>query len=386
MSGALERIVRAHLRSLDPYVPGRPAEDVAREHGLRDVLKLASNENPLGPSPRALAAATAALHGVHRYPDGAAQSLRGKLAERFGVGPERVLLGNGSNELITLLARLVLSPGDEAVVAAGAFAIYRLAIQGAGAAARVVPMHEHTHDLDAMLAAVGPATRMVFLGNPNNPTGTIYRRAAWQRFIERVPRDVVVLCDDAYAEYVDDPEYPDTLREPDRHPLLVVLRTFSKIYGLAGLRVGYGIGPAALVDLVERLRDPFNVNSVAQAAAMAALDDTAHVAASQRVNRAGRAFLERTCRALGLAFLPSHANFLMIDVGDGCGVAQALERVGVIVRPLGGYGFARHVRVSVGLPEENTRFAQALAALCGLGGGTAAALAQEPLESSGEAC
>jgi histidinol-phosphate aminotransferase len=379
MSGVLDRIVGAHLRSLDPYVPGRPAEDVAREHGLDDVVKLASNENPIGPSPRALAAADAALREVHRYPDGAAQGLRQSLAARLGVGPERVLLGNGSNELITLLARLILSPGDEAVVAEGAFAIYRLAIQGAGAAARIVPMRDYAHDLAAMADAVGPATRMVFLGNPNNPTGTIYRRDAWERFIDRLPRDVVVLCDDAYAEYVEDRDYPDTMREPDRHPLLVVLRTFSKIYGLAGLRVGYGVGPVAVVDLVDRLRDPFNVNHVAQRAAIAALDDVAHVAESRRVNRAGRAFLERTCRALGLDFVPSHANFLMIDVGDGRHVTGALERVGVIVRPLVGYGFPRHVRVSVGLPEENTRFAQALAALCGKGGSTAAALVQEGL-------
>jgi histidinol-phosphate aminotransferase len=383
MSDALERIVGAHLRSLDPYIPGRPAEDVAREHGLTDVIKLASNENPLGPSPRALAAANAALQEVHRYPDGAAQALRAGLAARLGVGPARVLLGNGSNELITLLARLVLSPGDEAVVAEGAFAIYRLAIQGAGAVARVVPMRNYTHDLDAMQAAIGPKTRMVFVGNPNNPTGTIYRRAEWERFAARVPEDVVVLCDDAYAEYVEDREYPDTLREPDRHPLLVVLRTFSKIYGLAGLRVGYGIGPAALVDLIDRLRDPFNVNHVAQAAALGALDDEAHVARSQEVNRAGRTFFERTCRALGFAFVPSHANFLMVDVGDGCEVAKALERVGVIVRPVGGYGFPRHVRVSVGLPAENTRFAQALAALSGTSGGTAAALQQEPLGAGG---
>jgi histidinol-phosphate aminotransferase len=380
MSGVLDRIVGAHLRSLDPYIPGRPAEDVAREHGLADVIKLASNENPLGPSARALAAAEAALREVNRYPDGAALSLRQRLADRLGVGPERVLLGNGSNELITLIARLVLSPGHEGVVAEGAFAIYRLAIQGAGAAARVVPMRDHTHDLAAMCDAIGPTTRMVFLGNPNNPTGTIYRRAEWERFLERVPKDVVVLCDDAYAEYVDDRDYPDTVREPDRHPLLVVLRTFSKIYGLAGLRVGYGIGPTDLVDLVDRLRDPFNVNHVAQRAAAAALDDTDHVARSQRVNRAGRAFLERTCRALGLAFVPSHANFLMVDVGDGRQVTGALERTGVIVRPIAGYGFPRHVRVSVGLPEENTRFAQALAALCGKGGSTAAALVQEKLK------
>ncbi|MBM4270164.1 MAG: histidinol-phosphate transaminase [Deltaproteobacteria bacterium] len=384
-SGGIRDRVAAHLRDLSPYVPGRPIAEIEREYGLERVVKLASNENPLGPSRRACEAVTRELAEVHRYPDGGATLLRDELARRFGVGPDRVLLGNGSNEILTLLARVLLGPGNEAVFAEGAFAIYALATQAAGARGIAVPMKDFTHDLDAIVDAIGPRTRIVFLGNPNNPTGTIYRRAAWERFLERVPRDVVVVCDDAYAEYVTDPEYPDTLREADRHPHLVVLRTFSKIYGLAGLRIGYGIGPADLVDLIDRLRDPFNVNHLAQVAALGALDDDEHVRASRELNRAGLDFLSRVCRALSLPFVPSHANFLLVEVGDGAHAFQALLRAGVIVRPVGGYGFPGHVRVSIGTPEENTVFAQALAALLGRSGTAAAQLVQPPLEARGGA-
>lgn len=378
MSLRLERLVPAHLRSLAPYVPGRPAEDVAREHGLERVVKLASNENPLGPSPRALRAVAGALAELGRYPDGAGRGLRAALAGRLGVEPERIALGNGSNEIITLLARLFVGAGEEAVVSEGAFAIYRLAVQAAGGVVRSVPMRGFVHDLEAMARAVGPATRLVFVGNPNNPTGTIFRRPEWERFLARIPDDVVVVCDEAYAEFVEDPDYPDAIREPDRHPLLVVVRTFSKAYGLAGLRVGYALAAADVIDLLDRIRDPFNVNALAQAAARAALEDAEHLERSRSAVRAGRRFLERVFGELGLAFVPGEANFLMVDVGDGGRVAAGLERRGVIVRPIAGYGFPRHVRITVGTPEENGALARALALELGIE--PRADFVQEPLE------
>ena len=265
----------------------------------------------------------------------------------------------------------------------GAFIVYLLATESSGATRVAVPSVESGHDLDAMADAIGDATRVVFLANPNNPTGTLFRKKEWERFLARVPEHVVVVCDNAYAEYVLDPEYPDGLREVDAHPGLVVTRTFSKIHGLAGLRVGYGVGPEWLVDLVDRLRDPFNVSHLAQVGALAALDDEAHVRASRDLNQQGLHFLGRVCRALGLGFVPSHGNFLLIEIGDAKNAFEALLRTGVITRPVGGYGFPRHLRVSIGTPAENTQFAQSLAALLGRSDAGVAGLVQEPF--SGEA-
>lgn len=373
--------VAPHIRAIMPYVPGNPASEIEREYGLDEVIKIASNENPLGPSPRAAAAMQAAVAELNRYPDGDATDLRGALATRFGVTPERVLLGNGSNEILTLLGRILLGPGDEAVMSEGAFIVYLLATQVGGATRVAVPTVEYGHDLDAMAGAITEKTRVVFLANPNNPTGTMFRRAEWERFLSRVPDDVVVVSDNAYAEYVVDPEYPDAMAEVDSHPGLVVVRTFSKIYGLAGLRVGYGVGPAWLVDLVDRVRDPFNVNHLAQVGALAALEDDAHVRACREMNRQGLRFLERVCRALGLAFVPSFGNFLLIEIGDAANAFEALLRTGVITRPVGGYGFPRHLRVSVGTPEENTAFAQAVAALLGRSDAAVSGLVQEPFSA-----
>lgn len=372
--------VAPHLRDLMPYVPGKPASEIQREFGLGRVVKLASNENPLGPSPRALEAMREALGELHRYPDGDATDLRTELGRRLGVRPERILLGNGSNEILTLIGRVLLKEGDEAVMSEGAFIVYLLATRSSGAGRVAVASVEHAHDLEAMADAITGETRVVFVANPNNPTGTIFRRAAWERFLERVPDDVVVVCDSAYAEYVTDPDYPDALLDLGRHPQLVVLRTFSKIHGLAGLRIGYGVGPAWLVDLIDRVRDPFNVNHVAQVAALAALEDEAHLHASREANRQGLRFLERACRALGLGFVPGHGNFLLIEIGDAAGAFEALLRAGVIVRPVAGYGYPHHIRVTVGTPEENTEFAMAVAALLGQSGPAVASLVQPPLE------
>jgi len=352
------------IRTLAPYAPGKPIEELERELGIHDSIKIASNENPLGPSPKALAALRAALRELHRYPDGSAYHLKRRLAEKHGIPEDELLVGNGSNEIIELLVRTFLRPDDEAVVADQAFVIYRLVVQGAGGRPRIVPLRDYTHDLDAMAAAIGPRTRLVFVGNPNNPTGTIVRRAAWKRFLAAVPPGVVVVADEAYAEYVEDPEYPDTLADRgDGRVPVVTLRTFSKLYGLAGLRVGWAAAPAPVIDAISRLRQPFNVNSLALVAAVAALDDDEHVAQTLAANRQGMAFLQRAFAGLGVDYVPSVANFVLVRVGHGARVYDALLRRGVIVRPMDGYGFPEHVRVTVGTAAENERLVDALRAV-----------------------
>jgi histidinol-phosphate aminotransferase len=348
------------IRQLTPYPPGKPIDELEREYGIIGSIKLASNENPLGPSPRAVEAIREALAGVHRYPDGGAFHLTRRLAERLGVRPEQIIVGNGSNELIELVVRAFVRPGDEVVMADQAFVIYRIVAQAAAARPRIVPLKNYTHDLEAMAAAVTPQTRVVFLANPNNPTGTIYPRETWEGFLGALPPQVLVVADDAYAEFVEDPAYPDSLGYQGDGRLLVTLRTFSKIYGLAGLRVGYGVAEAGIIDALHRVRQPFNVNALAQVGALAALDDDQHIARTRKVNREGMAFLRSACEGLGLAVVPSWANFLMVDVGRGAAVYEALLRHGVIVRPMGFYGFPCHVRVTVGTMAENRRFVAAL--------------------------
>lgn len=362
---SLKRLLPPWLTSLVPYQPGKPVEEVEREYGIRDSIKLASNENPLGPSPKALEALHAAAANVHRYPDGGCFYLRQKLAAKLGVEPARVMLANGSNEILELLARLFLRPGDDAVLSEQAFVVYASVVQAAAGIPRTTPLRDFTHDLDAIGRAVGPSTRIVFLANPNNPTGTIYRRDAFERFLGGLRKDVVVVCDEAYFEYVDDPEYPDSLRHHDGKRLIVTTRTFSKIYGLAGLRIGYGVASAEIVAALDRIRQPFNVNSLAQAAALAALDDDAHVERSRRANAEGKRQLLEGFARLGLESVPTEANFVLVRVGDGAAVTEGLVRRGVIVRPMGAYGFREHVRVTIGTEAENRRFLDALAAVLG---------------------
>ena len=360
----LRALLPEWIRTLTPYPPGMPIEELERELGIQGSIKLASNENPLGPSPKAAAAIQAALGGLHRYPDGSAFYLKRRLAVRLGVRPEELVVGNGSNEIIELVVRTFLRPRDEAVMADQAFIVYRLVVQAAGATPRVVPLRDFTHDLAAIADAITPRTRLVFLANPNNPTGTIYRRRAWEAFLRAVPRDVIVVADDAYAEYVDDPEYPDSIRERgDGRVPVVTLRTFSKLYGLAGLRVGYGVAPAPVIDALGRIRQPFNVNALALTGALAALDDEEHVRRTLAVNREGMAYLTEAFRELGLAYAPSAANFILVRVGAAARIYEALLRRGVIVRPMDVYGFPEHLRVTVGLPEENRRFVAALGAI-----------------------
>lgn len=348
------------IRTLAPYPPGKPVEELEREYGIRDSVKLASNENPLGPSPKALEAILRALPELHRYPDGSGYYLKRALARKLGVSPEAIVLGNGSNEIIELVVRTFLRPGEEAVMADQAFAIYRLVVQAQGGRNRIVPLRHCTHDLEAMFDAMGPQTRLVFLANPNNPTGTIFRRRDWEEFIAHVPPHVIVVMDEAYHEFVEDPDYPDSLTSHRPGRALVTLRTFSKIYGLAGLRIGYGIAPPELVDLMDRVRAPFNVSSLAQVAAVAALEDDEHVERTRQCNREGMAYLRRELERLGLDLVPSWANFLLVRVGNGARVYEAMLREGVIVRPMGVYGFPEHVRISIGTRRENERCVAAL--------------------------
>lgn len=360
----VRHLVPEWIRTLTPYPPGKPIEEVERELGIRDSIKLASNENPLGPSPKAIAAVAEALPRLHLYPDGSAFYLTRKLAERHGVSADDILVGNGSNEIIELVIRTFLRPRDEAVIADGAFVIYRMIVQSAAGVPRMVPLRRFTHDLEAMAEAVTPRTRLVFVANPNNPTGTMVTRAQWQAFLRALPaRQLLVVADDAYADYVEDPEYPDTIGSRGGDVPVITLRTFSKLYGLAGLRIGYAVAPSAVIEAIQRIRQPFNVNALALVAAEAALADTDHVARTLRVNREGMAFLTDAFRRLELAWVPSVANFLLVRVGQGMAVYDALLRRGVITRPMDGYGFPEHLRVTIGLPEENQRFVEALEAV-----------------------
>jgi histidinol-phosphate aminotransferase len=347
------------IEELAVYEPGRPMDEVAREYGFAseaDIVKLASNENPLGPSPKARAAMRKAAAEMHRYPDGGSYYLRRALAERLGLEPDRIVLGEGSNEMIVLLCHIFLQPGDEVVCSACAFAIYPLAARLYRARSVETPMRGFTHDLDAMRAAIGPRTRLVFIGNPNNPTGTMVGADELDRFIAAAPPELPVVIDEAYIELLPPERRPDTLRHVREGRSVFVLRTFSKAYGLAGLRLGYALGPASGIAALNRVRQPFNVSAIAQAAALAALDDEAHVARAIRVTASGLRLLERGCRARGLEYVPSAANFMLIRTGRGREVFQALLRRGVIVRPMDGYGLPEYIRVSVGTRAELERF------------------------------
>lgn len=349
------------VAAIQPYEPGKPIEELERELGIHEAVKLASNENPIGPSPLAMQAVRAALAELNRYPDGGSFALRHKIAARHKVTPEHIFMGSGSCEIINLLAFLFLRPGLNAVSSEHAFAIYPLATVSTGATYRAVPMRNgYEFDLDAIAGAIDEHTRIVYLGNPNNPTGTIYRRAEWKRFLAKVPQRIVIVADEAYFEFVRDREYPDSLADHDGTRLLVTLRTFSKIFGLAGVRVGYAVARPDIIMLLNKVRQPFNVTSLAQVAVMAGMDDVEHVNNTLRVNREGMEFLEREFKKLGIGFVPSQANFILAEVGDGRAVFDKLLRLGVIVRPMNGYGFPRHVRISVGLREENRRLVAAL--------------------------
>lgn len=349
------------VRDLIPYVPGKPVEELERELGIKGAIKIASNENPLGPSPLALIAAKNALHDIHRYPDGDAFYLKGKLAQALDVKPERLIFGNGSNDVLDIAARTFLSPGDEAVMGEFAFIVYPIVTQAVGAKAVISPMPDLTHNLKDMYSRITPRTKAVFIANPNNPTGTMVKRDELEWFLDKVNEDILVVIDEAYFEYVEDHGYPDSLVYHNRGKSVLTVRTFSKIYGLAGLRLGYGVAEEEMVSAMQRARHPFNTSSIAQAAALAALDDHDHVRRSREVNREGLGYLKNELGKLHITHAPTYTNFILIDLGkDPMPVYNALLREGVIVRPLGGYGLKTQLRVTIGLPEENERFVKAM--------------------------
>ena len=355
-----------YVRAISPYQPGKPIAELARETGIAEaaIIKLASNENPLGMSPRARAALAAAGDDLERYPDGNGFVLKSALAARLGVDVAQLVLGNGSNDVLELIARVFLAPGRAAVFSAHAFAVYPLATQAAGARCIVAPARDFGHDLAAMRAAVDADTRVVFIANPNNPTGTFLEPDAVRDFVRSLPEDVVCVLDEAYNEYLEPALRADSVAWIAGLPNLVVTRTFSKIYGLAGLRVGYAVADATIADLMNRIRQPFNVNCLALAAASAALDDGDFVTASYRLNREGLVQIEEGLARMGLRYIRSHGNFVTFNVGaaDGSatGVNQRLLAQGVIVRPIGGYGMPDWLRVTIGRVEDNTRFLAAL--------------------------
>lgn len=350
----------SYVRAISPYQPGKPISELAREMGIavEKIVKLASNENPLGMSPRARRAVEAAISGVERYPD--QFELIGAVAERCGVVQNQVVLGNGSNDVLDLIARVFLAPGRSAVFAQHAFAVYPLATLSTGAELIATPAKNYGHDLAAMRAAIRPDTRIVWVANPNNPTGNFLPYPEVRTFLEALPQDVVVVLDEAYNEYLPPAERVDTAGWIRDFPNLVVTRTFSKIFGLAGLRVGYALASAEIADLMNRVRQPFNVNNLAIAAAIAALDDHLFVAESYELNRRGMEQLVAGVKRLGLEHIPSHGNFVTFRAGDGAGVNQKLLKQGVIVRPIGGYGLPEWLRVTIGTEPENARFLEAL--------------------------
>jgi histidinol-phosphate aminotransferase len=358
----LAELAPAHVRAISPYVPGKPIGETARELGLDEatILKMASNENPLGSSPRALAAIRGALADLAYYPDGSGFELKAVLARKFGLAGAQLVLGNGSNDVLELAARTFLTPADSAVYSQHAFLVYPLVVQAIGATHIEVPARDYGSDLEAMSAAIRADTKIVFLANPNNPTGTFNDWPSVHAFIERIPQRVLVVIDEAYGEYL-----PPGLESPalgwlDRYPNLVVSRTLSKAYGLAGLRIGFAAAHPQVADLMNRVRQPFNVNHLALVAACAALEDEAFLAKSRENNTAGLRQLEEGFRRLKLEYIPSLGNFISVRVGEAALVYQRLLAQGVIVRPIAGYGLPQHLRVTVGLPEQNRRFLEAL--------------------------
>lgn len=355
------------VRTLAPYVPGKPLEELEREYGIRDSIKLASNENPLGPGPAALAAIAAASRQIGLYPDGAGFALKQALRRKHGCTADQITLGNGSNEALVMIAEAFLTPSDEAVYSQYGFAVYPIAIQATGALGRVAPAYaaDHAmplgHDLDAMARLVNDRTRLVFIANPNNPTGTWLEREPLLRFVDALPERTLVVIDEAYIEYVEDGSFPDASLWLKDHPNLIVTRTFSKAYGLAGLRVGYALSHPQVAGVLNRVRQAFNVNSIALAAAHAALDDRDHLQRSVTLTRAGMEQLKAGFAKLPVKQLPSRGNFVLIDCGRPVGpVYEAMLRQGVIVRPVGNYQLPNHLRVTIGSQEQNERMLAAL--------------------------
>jgi len=354
------------IRRLMPYQPGKPIEELQREYGVQDVIKLASNENPLGPGPRVQKVIKSHLAELSRYPDGNGYELKQALSHKLGVEAQQITLGNGSSEVLELLARAFLTSSDEVIYSQHAFAMYPIIAQAVNAQSVVTPAKNWGHDLKAMQVAITDKTRMIFIANPNNPTGTWLGEAELKNFISALPANIIVVVDEAYFEYASDSrlgarDYPDAMAWLGEYPNLVVTRTFSKAYGIAGLRVGYGVSNLEIADLLNRVRQPFNVNSLALTAATAALSDISHLQRGLDCNAQGMLQLAQGIEQLGLSYIPSVGNFISLDVGgDAAGIYDALLYEGVIVRPVANYKMPNHLRVTIGTPEENTAFLQAL--------------------------
>ena len=352
--------VPKNIETLIPYPPGKPLEELEREYGITNSIKLASNENSLGPSPKAIEAITEALSTLHRYPDGSCYYLANRLAEKLEVQPSELVFGNGSNEIIELLVSTFLSRGEEVITSHPTFLVYQKMVQAQGGTNRVVPLREMHHDLDAIAAHVSDQTRLIFLDNPNNPTGTLLDAKIIQSFLQKIPENVIVVLDEAYIDFADPGKRPDARRLLYEKTPVVALRTFSKAYGLAGLRIGYGLMRAEIADYIHRVRQPFNVNQLAQVGTLAALDDEAHYRKTMTMTREGMDWLCAELNKLGCATFPSQTNFFLIDVGgDAKEVYRKMLTKGVIIRAMNAYGYPGYIRLTVGLPEENKKFLKA---------------------------
>jgi len=361
MRNFVRRKARPEIFSLKPYVPGKPIEEVRRELGIKDIIKLASNENPLGTSPKAREAISKALGQMHQYPDANCFELKKRLAEANDIGESSIVVGNGSDEILMLLAIAFLSNGDEIIYAKPSFAEYEFTARIMGAECVEIPLTDFTHDLENIRRAVTPRTKMVFICNPNNPTGTIVDAEAIESFMDRIPEDVLVVFDEAYVEYVEDPNFLSGLKFVKANRNAIVLRTFSKIYGLAGLRIGYGFTTPEIAQALEMITEPFNVNLLAQVGALAAIDDLRHVEESRQVNSQGKKYLYDRLKEMGLGYVPTESNFIFLDTGRDCqAVFKALLRLGIIVRTGDIFGYPTFIRVTVGTQDENQRFINGL--------------------------
>jgi histidinol-phosphate aminotransferase len=357
----MKKLIKKGIETLVPYPPGKPIEELEREMGISDSIKLASNENPLGPSPLAIEAMMEKMKTLNRYPDGSGFYLKSKLSAKFGLPPSQIIIGNGSNELIELTIRTFLNSGDEVIQPFPTFLVYGKIVTGAGGKMVSIPLSDFKIDLEAMQAAVTPKTKVIFINNPNNPTGSALSKAEMVSFLKTIPRDIVVVLDEAYIEFVSDPRVAQGLDLLADYPLIIVLRTFSKLYGLAGLRIGYGFASDQIIDYMNRVRQPFNANALAQVAAAAALDDTEFVSRTLDVVRDGLSYLQSQINDLGLEHVPTQTNFFLIRVPGGAKKTYELMlREGVIIRAMDSYGLGDFIRVNVGLPEENERFIKTL--------------------------
>lgn len=361
---SIAHLVKPHIRDLSPYKPGKPMEELERELGISDSIKLASNENPLGPSPKAVEAIRAMASEIHRYPDGACFKLRSALSAKLGVGEDQLVFGAGCDEVIELIAKTFIGPGDEVVYPWPSFAMYPIVVTGMGGTNVQVPLNaDLDHDLDAMADAITDRTRVVMVCNPNNPTGISFGAEAFARFVERLPDHVILVIDEVYVEFARRDDFPDSLALIAERPGTIALRSFSKIYGIAGVRIGYGITSPEVASYLDRARHPFNVNLLAEAAAVAALDDEEHVRRTLELNRNGGDYLRAELGKLGIETWPTDANFILAKTGAD--IYDALLARGVIIRPMGGFGLTEHVRLTIGLPEENERVVKTIAEIRG---------------------